>query len=117
MKIIEQGKSARKHPQYCYIKANWPDNQWICVENNGSTMTRLPEIWLCINLHLPRGQWFELEYIYEIVENNIKLDTEDYEPQAPASDVPKWKRNVRNVLQYRKRTEEIEWDGAARYKL
>jgi len=22
------GKSARKHPQYCHIKANLPDNQW-----------------------------------------------------------------------------------------
>jgi len=26
LKIIEQGKSAPKHPQYRHIKANWPDN-------------------------------------------------------------------------------------------
>jgi hypothetical protein len=29
LKIIEQGKFARKHPQYRYIKANWPVNQWL----------------------------------------------------------------------------------------
>jgi len=29
LKIIEQGKFARKHPQYRYIKANLPDNQWL----------------------------------------------------------------------------------------
>lgn len=27
----QQGKSARKHPQYCHIKANLPDNQWVIV--------------------------------------------------------------------------------------
>ena len=29
LKIIEQGKSARKYPQYRHIKANLPDNQWM----------------------------------------------------------------------------------------
>jgi uncharacterized protein with ParB-like and HNH nuclease domain len=32
LKIIEQGKSARKLSQYRHIKANWPVNQWLCVE-------------------------------------------------------------------------------------
>ena len=32
MKIIEQGKFARKLSQYRHIKANWPVNQWLCVE-------------------------------------------------------------------------------------
>ena len=27
------------------------------------------------------------------------------------------KRNVRNVLQYRKGTGEIEWDGQAKYRI
>jgi len=35
LKIIEQGKSARKHPQYRYIKANLPTNQWLDVAENG----------------------------------------------------------------------------------
>ncbi len=80
-------------------------------------MTRLPEIWSCINNLLDRGRWYQLEDIYQLIGKNINLDAEDHEPQSPSSDIPKWKRNVRNVLQYRKRTGEIEWDGNANYKL
>lgn len=78
-------------------------------------MTRLPEIWMCIKQNIPKGVWTSLETIYDHVQNNITLDTEDFEPQSPSSDIPKWKRNVRNVLQYRKKTGEIEWDGSAQY--
>ncbi len=74
-------------------------------------MTHLPEIWNCIINNLPRGQWVVLDDIYRLIENNIDLDQEDYEWQSPVSDIPKWKRNVRNVLQYRKGTGEIQWDG------
>ena len=80
-------------------------------------MTRLPEIWDCIRNKLPRGRWFSLEEIYRLIETNINFDAEDYEWQSPSSDIPKWKRNVRNVLQYRKRTGEIEWDGQGNYRL
>jgi hypothetical protein len=80
-------------------------------------MTRLPEIWECIKKYLPRGQWTSLARIYRIVEDNISLDKEDFEWQSPSSEIPKWKRNVRNVLQYRKKTREIEWDRDARYKI
>lgn len=79
-------------------------------------MTRLPEIWECIKNNMPRGEWVPLDDIYHLIEGNIDLDKEDYEWQSPSSDIPKWKRNVRNVLQYRKRTGEIEWDGYGKYK-
>jgi hypothetical protein len=72
-------------------------------------MIHLPESWDCLRGRLPRGQWVELEAIYEMIEAHLVLDREDFEPQAPGSDIPKWKRNVRNVLQYRKRTGDIEW--------
>ena len=52
--------------------------------------------------------------IYQIVEQYSNLDAEDFEPQFLTSDIPKWKRNVRNVLQYRKKTGEIRWDKDAR---
>ena len=80
-------------------------------------MTHLPEIWLCINKNLRKGHWTGIETIYKLVQNNLSLDTEDFQPQSPSSDVPKWKRNVRNVLQYRKKTGEIEWDGSAHYRI
>ncbi len=74
-------------------------------------MTHLPEIWDCIRSKLPRGRWISLEDIYYLVERHLNLDDEDFEPQSPRSDIPKWKGNVRNVLQYRKGTGDIEWDG------
>ena len=80
-------------------------------------MTRLPEIWVCLKKNIRRGHWTSVETIYEIVQNNLPLDTEDFQPQSPSSDIPKWKRNVRNVLQYRKKTGEIEWDGRANYRI
>lgn len=79
-------------------------------------MTHQPIIWACIKRYVPSGKWTTLEDIYKIVERNIALDNDDYEWQSPSSDVPKWKRNVRNVLQYRKGTGEIEWDGDAKYR-
>ena len=66
---------------------------------------------------MSRGSWVLLEEIYQLIENNWNLDAEDFEWQSPTSDIPKWKRNVRNVLQHRKDTGEIQWDGVARYLL
>lgn len=80
-------------------------------------MTRLPAIWNCIRYQLPRGRWVELEDIYALVARHLELDAEDFFPQAPSSDMPKWKRNVRNVLQYRKGTGDISWNHNASYKI
>jgi len=80
-------------------------------------MTHLPEIWDLLQTYMPRGQWVSLEQIYNLVERTWTLDNEDMEPQAPGSDIPKWKRNVRNVLQYRKNRGQIQWDGNAHYLL
>jgi hypothetical protein len=80
-------------------------------------MTHLSEIWDCIVSKLPKRRWIFLDDIYTLMERNLNFDTEDYERQSPSSEIPKWKRNVRNVLQYRKRTGEIEWDGHGSYRL
>lgn len=80
-------------------------------------MTHIPEIWKCLKTKLPRGQWVDLQAIYSLVQCHLPLDREDNEPQSPTSDIPKWMRNVRNVLQYRKGRGEIEWDGAGKYRL
>ena len=52
-------------------------------------MTRLPEIWVCLKQNMTKGLWTSLETIYEIVQNNLSLDTEDFQPQSPSSDIPK----------------------------
>ncbi len=66
---------------------------------------------------MPKNEWLPLQEIYDLISRHAKLDDEDYEPQSPSSDIPKWKRNVRNVLQYRKKTGEIEWDGDTHYRI
>ena len=71
-------------------------------------MTHHPEIWACLVGHMPRGRWVSLREIYSLVAAHLVLDREDHEPEAPGSSVPKWKRNVRNVLQYRRKTREIK---------
>ncbi len=80
-------------------------------------MIHQPEIWRIILTYMPRGCWVSLKKVYKIVERHGSLDAEDFNPQSPTSDIPKWKRNVRNVLQYRKGTGKIQWDGDAKYLL
>ncbi len=80
-------------------------------------MTHQPAIWLCLKQNMREGGWMSIEAIYRIIQNNLPLDREDFHPQSPSSDIPKWKRNVRNVLQYRKKTGELEWDGNAHYRI
>ena len=80
-------------------------------------MTHLTEFWDAINTYMPRGKWVPLQVIYILIERNILLDAEDMEPQSPTSNLPKWKRNVRNVLQIRKDTREIQWNGKGYYLL
>ena len=80
-------------------------------------MIHSQEIWDIILMYMPRRQWISLNDIYHIVETYGNLDTEDFEPQSPTSDIPKWKRNVRNVLQNRKKTGKIQWGEEAKYLL
>ena len=80
-------------------------------------MIHLPEIWGIIKANMPRNEWLSLQDIYNLVNRYGQLDDEDLQPQSPSSDLPKWKRNVRNVLQYRKRTGDMEWGGDANYRI
>jgi hypothetical protein len=80
-------------------------------------MIHQPEIWDIIQRKMPKERWVSLEEIYQMVKERGNLDAEDFEWQSPTSAIPKWKRNVRNVLQYRKSTGEILWDREARYSL
>lgn len=73
-------------------------------------MIRLPDIWTLLVNFMPRNKWLHITKIYSIVENHAKLDYEDFEPQSPTSNIPKWKRNTRNVLQYRKSIGDIRWN-------
>lgn len=80
-------------------------------------MIKLSEIWNIIKWHMPRNEWLSLQEVYDLISRHTQFDDEDYAAQSPSSDLPKWKRNVRNVLQYRKKTGEIEWDGDNHYRI
>lgn len=73
-------------------------------------MLHLAEIWSIIKKYMPRDRWVSVEEIRDLVESNATLDTEDFEPEAPGSNIPKWRRNVRNVLVQRKRKGDIRWN-------
>ena len=80
-------------------------------------MIHLPQIWDLLQLHMNTDAWYPIETIYQMIEEHYQLDDEDFEPQAPTSSIPKWKRNVRNVLQYRKTKGDLLWDVYGNYKI
>jgi hypothetical protein len=80
-------------------------------------MIHLPEIWAIIQKYMPHGTWTHIHQIYDIVEKHTDLDDDDFYPQSPTSGIPKWKRNVRNVLQYRKGKKELQWNEDEHYLL
>ena len=109
----------RKFPRYSQIiesrilyKKNGNDN---IVNGDVDSMTHLSEMWDVMKKHMPIDQIFSLDEIYSIVEKHCDLDKEDFDPQAPGSLIPKWKRNVRNVLQ-KKNDIEVLRVGRGLYK-
>ena len=81
-------------------------------------MIHLPEIWSIIQQHMPHRSWTHIHDIYDLVEQHADLKDDDFDPQSPSSDIPKWKRNVRNVLQYRKKNKnELQWNDDEYYLL
>jgi hypothetical protein len=74
-------------------------------------MLHAPEIWQTICLYMPRDRWVSVSEIRKIIEIHSKLDEEDDLPEAPGSNIPKWRRNVRNVLVSYKRKRKLLWNG------
>jgi hypothetical protein len=78
-------------------------------------MIHAQEIWDIMHEHMNLGKWFYIEDIYSLIEKYHTLEKDDFLPQAPKSTIPKWKRNVRNVLQHRKSVGDLAWDGNRNY--
>jgi hypothetical protein len=75
------------------------------------------ELWAAIQRVLRRDRWTRLADLYRGVAQLVPLDPDDFDPQAPGSDTPKWQRNVRNVLQVRKGIGHVLWDRGGQYRL
>ena len=67
--------------------------------------------------NIPKGKWHTNQKIYAIIQNNIKLQDNDFDLSAVGASGPRWQRNVRNILQYRKTTGEIIWSGDGEYMI
>ena len=78
-------------------------------------MTHAFEISDAIDKYMRTGRSYHLDQLYSFVECECSLDREDFDPQAPGSSIPKWKRDVRNVLQRRK-ARDIRWLGGGMYQ-
>ena len=72
-------------------------------------MIRAYKIRNILNEHMPKNQWISLDNIYLLIERHGNLDIDDLKFSAPGNIEPKWKRNVRNVLQTDKRLGKIVW--------
>jgi hypothetical protein len=80
--------------------------------------TKQSVMWNLMCRCLPKGEWIGLQDIYNLIEKEIDLVPDDFEPAVATATPPRWQRNVRNILHYRKEyTKEIEWSGDARYMM
>ena len=80
-------------------------------------MIHAVELWDAIEQCLKGGRWLPLVEIYRRVEATVRLDPDDFLPSAPGGTEPKWRRNVRNVLQRQKGLGKVLWNGRAAYRL
>jgi hypothetical protein len=80
-------------------------------------MTHADELWNALRHSLSGDCWTPLHEIYRLVEIKVSLDHEDFLPAAPGVDEPKWRRNVRNVLQRQKILGGVLWNGRGSYRL
>jgi hypothetical protein len=83
----------------------------------GAAILRQEEIRRLLRDRMTPGAWIPLENIYDLVEANAVLSPADREPAADGSSDPRWRRNVRNLLQRWKESDELDWDGDAHYRL
>lgn len=64
-----------------------------------------------------RDRWYTLGEIYGFVEQSATLTPADWLPAAASTSAPRWQRNVRNWLQSRKKSGDVEWRRPAEYRL
>ena len=80
-------------------------------------MLHADTIWELFQHDLVTDAWTALDELYALVEGEAPLDEEDLAPAAPGHSDVRWRRNVRNVLQQRRASGEVEYDGTAHYRL
>lgn len=77
--------------------------------------TKQTVMWSVMKSRLPVNRILDISEIYSVVENNLSLTPDDFVPSSKWTSEPRWKRNVRNILQNRKSTSQIIWLKNGKY--
>jgi hypothetical protein len=67
------------------------------------------DIWPALKAAMNEESWTSLDELYRAVEKAL--------PAVSEESSPRWRRNVRNVLQHRRARGEVAWNGHGAYKL
>ncbi len=65
-------------------------------------MTDNGTLWKTIRTNLPLRTWIPIAEIYRAVEKHIALDAEDLDTSLSRTNIPRWRTNVRRVLNGKK---------------
>ena len=65
----------------------------------------------------PRDRWMAVQEIYDLVALEIELDDRDREPIDKNAKSTRWHRTVRNALQQRKASAEIEYKRGRGFRI
>ena len=77
--------------------------------------TSQQRMWKVMQEQMKRGEWYNLQSVYKLIQKELTLRDDDWEPAVSSTGDARWHRNVRNILQYRKQTDDIVWSGDAKY--
>lgn len=81
-------------------------------------ITPVKTIWTILKTNMPHGRWVPISELYEIIERNYnQFTTDDLFPVTSYNNELTWHRNMRDVLQDRRRSREIYYDGSANYRI
>jgi hypothetical protein len=69
-------------------------------------MTQPTALWGVLTRHAPKKRWVSTNEIYSIVESHLTLDNDDL--RVRDSQPPKWKLNIRRLLQDMKKAGRIQ---------
>lgn len=80
-------------------------------------VTSQSRLWQVIRSKLSSDDWTHLQELYMRVGRVLEFDDEDLRPETDGASQKAWMRNVRNVLQQRRASGDLDWRGKALYRL
>ena len=80
--------------------------------------TPVNTLWSVLINNIPLAQWLDIKTLYKIVEHNFtEFTPDDLHPVTAYNKEYTWHRNLRNALQRKRESNEIQYDGKAKYRI